>query len=157
MMKAEHSEIEELKRQNREILHELALIEDILKTLLVNNVLDDADRLLDMKKPESKKAPEEPAFGIDDSASKMIEELKGDVEYLESKLRNMIGRKVFIRQDCNEFYDENKEPTTLSNNLRKNIFNNHWDFTIEDYDYGMFLLTRKSIKLWVPFDMTGGY
>ena len=56
MMKAEHSEIEELKRQNKEILHELALIEDILKTLLVNNVLDDADRLLDMKKPESKKA-----------------------------------------------------------------------------------------------------
>ena len=156
MMKAEHSEIEELKRQNREILHELSLIEDILKTLLVNNVLDDADRLLDIKKPESKKAPEEPAFGIDDSASKMIEELKGDVEYLESKLRNMIGRKVFIRQDCNEFYDINKEPMTLSSNLRNGI-DSHWNFTIADYDYGMFLLKRKSYKLWVPFDMTGGY
>ena len=83
----------------------------------------------------------------------IAEDYRKQVEYFENKIRNMIGRKVYIRPECEEFYDENKELTTLSNNLRNNIFHNHWDFEIIDYDFGMLLLKRKTLKFWVSFDM----
>ena len=160
-MNSKEKELRELKQQNKEILHELALVEDVLKTLLVNNLLSDAEKLVDTKQQLKTTSTEE--HDIAEDYRKQAEKLKEEhdiaedyrkqVEYFENKIRNMIGRKVYIRPECEEFYDENKELTTLSNNLRNNIFHNHWDFEIIDYDFGMLFLKRKTFKFWVSFDM----
>lgn len=148
--------INELAVQNREILHELSLIEDVLKTLLVNNVLDDAEKFVstiessDKVESPDKNVQSEPA---ESDAAQELADLQAQIDYFENKFRNMIGRKCYIRRECEEFYDENKNLTVLSNNLKKNIFNNHWDFDVLDYDFGMFLISHGSVKLWVSFDM----
>lgn len=145
--------INELAVQNREILHELSLIEDVLKTLLVNNVLDDAERLISSSTDISQKSDTAEVKQSDSNESDTISDLQTQIDYFENKFRNMIGRKCYIRRECEEFYDENKNLTVLSNNLKKNIFNNHWDFDVLDYDFGMFLISHGSVKLWVSFDM----
>lgn len=140
--------IKELAVQNREILHELSLIEDVLKTLLVNNLLDDTEKLVSTSENPNKNVQSKTA---DNTATEELADLQAQIDYFENKLRNMIGKKCHICKECKEFYDADKNQTTLGGNPLQLYYE------IKDYDFGMFLLYCKTkkceYKYWVSFDM----
>lgn len=144
--------------QNREIKQELSLIEDVLKTLLVNNVLSDAEKIVSASESKSTKSDKKETFSP--SNDEYVLDLQAQLDFLESKFRSLIGRECRIRNECDLLYDENKNEILISN-MSKSMRNNihyGWCFEIVDYDFSMFLLhyrtnSRNEYNYWVSFDM----
>ena len=131
----------------KQLMKEIGFVEELLKSILVNNTLDSVEGLVNMEKKKlDDLSPKQKSYEHkqEEVQSEILDEKLKLLEILEESLRSKIGNNTIINSG-KECFDDNHNPVYV-----KHTYN----LKIVDYSNGMYKVSHYPSRtfFWTPIE-----